>query len=67
MSEGGVRSPEAVSRLPPYREHARPSARSDNLLGYEPLARGNVNIYRGEVLAVFPNIGHGAADNEPLI
>jgi hypothetical protein len=39
----------------------------DNLLGYEPLARGNVNIYRGEVLAVFPSIGHGAADNEPLI
>jgi hypothetical protein len=39
----------------------------DNLLGYEPLARGNVNIYRGEVLAVFPSMGHGAADNEPLI
>jgi hypothetical protein len=39
----------------------------DTLLGYEPLARSNVNIYRGEVLAVFPSIGHGAADNEPLI
>ncbi|WP_262270435.1 hypothetical protein [Microvirga yunnanensis] len=36
-----------------------------DLLGHTPLSRGDVEIRLGEVFALFPGMGHDAADHAP--